>query len=77
MSILCFFQRIGLMLVSSVVTSPMVNFTHAKDTLLRHGSQLSHKTAMDDAATFCGLMNKGQLNVLQHLEKEAIAKVRN
>ena len=52
----------------------MVNFTCAKDTLLRHGLQQSHKTAMEDATTFCGLMNKGQLNVLKHLEKEAIAK---
>lgn len=33
------------------VTSPMINFTHAKDTPLHHGSQQSHITVTEDATT--------------------------
>ena len=55
-------------ILGQLVTSPMINFTRATRTLEEHNMQQSHLMAMEDSASFTGIMEGRQLSVQQQLQ---------
>ena len=55
-------------ILGQLVTSPMINFTRATRTLKEHNTQQSHLMAMEDSASFTGIMEGRQLSVQQQLQ---------
>ena len=55
-------------ILGQLVTSPMKIFTRATLTLKEHNTQQSHLMAMEDSASFTGIMEGRQLSVQQQLQ---------
>ena len=63
-------------ITGQLCTTPMTNFTRAKQTLTEHSLQLSHNTSMSDTCQFVAMLQTGLLSVQNQLEHQANAKVR-
>ena len=53
--------------LGQLVNVPLTNFTRAKQTLIDHSVQRTHRRAMQDATAFLGHMERGHLSICQHL----------